>query len=726
MESGVNPNIRREDDWGATELPSSGLATLALDLASPAPQRAFSSSEEVNAYYFHRAPQIEVDASPDQMRQLFARIQHQWKLVGAEEPYWSVLTKNEYKRSQFDEDRRAEFYETGQHHSSLIDILCKRSGTQLIHGLCVELGCGVGRVTKHLAGLFERVIAVDISEGNLAECDAMLKCHGITNVETKLLRSVTELEDLPQFDFLYSIIVLQHNPPPVQKYILDTLFKKIVRGGGFLVQAQTYHADYAFSVDSYLSAPVQESMEMHSFPMHHIMKLAADYRLSIREVLPDDCTGRFGSTTFFASGEVVPDAQFTLDHLGMKRMTGLNDSLRTDLKELAAHIQSGHISHRKEGALLSHDVRHIPAQSLWGKINSYLNSFKLLTKTRRSIEWMEQSVLEVGDAIRKTDTRMIALEEALQRSCEFMERLEGKIAATDSRQRDDATALGQRLERQAVDLQDHKDLLRFERATRQKSFSDFDRRLATYAFRHSSETALVNPERAEPQAIGLQSLLETFYFLLEERHRGARADIKQRLTVYRQDFEAARTRLKCSGPVIDIGCGRGEFLEVLSEDGFQVLGVDQNNLQLDAARRQGLPVLHEDAQTYLASLADDSVLAVSGIHIAEHIPFQALTALIQDIARVLKPGGLLLLETPNPRNLNVGANTFHLDPTHIKPLPMEVLQILFETCGFVNIDTRLLHPLNAIEDVAQDMQLDPAIAQLFFGPQDYAVLGIKG
>jgi O-antigen chain-terminating methyltransferase len=231
----------------------------------------------------------------------------------------------------------------------------------------------------------------------------------------------------------------------------------------------------------------------------------------------------------------------------------------------------------------------------------------------------------------------------------------------------------------------------------------------------------IAPAAAEPPT-SVQSLLESFYFLLEERYRGTREEIKQRLFVYRNDFCAARERTGVSGPVIDIGCGRGELLEMLGEDGFQAIGVDLNDTQLEAARRHGAAVVQGDGFDYLRSLKANSVLAVTGIHIVEHIPFPDLVRLMQEVARVLKPGGVAVFETPNPRNLIVGATTFHFDPTHIRPLPPEVLQILLETVGFAHVETRPLHPSDTLEYMVRQHNLDRHVASLLFGPQDYAAI----
>ncbi len=273
--------------------------------------------------------------------------------------------------------------------------------------------------------------------------------------------------------------------------------------------------------------------------------------------------------------------------------------------------------------------RHVQ-QSPWGKFNSLLVSLARLTDTRRRVEAMEdeaanfrQAVMTVvGEEFSKAVIQLV--EQRAIAGASALDRESGQLRDTI---REEYT----RLKERADELEQ---ALNFERLTRQKAFTDFDRRLTL-----KSATAPANAAGEETTAparpVGLESLLETFYYRLEERYRGSRDEIKQRLLVYRNDLRAARERTGASGLVVDIGCGRGELLEVLAEDQFQAIGVDFNPIQLDAARRQGLAVVEADALDYLRGLADQSVLAVTGIHIIEHIPFPQLASVMQQVVRVL-------------------------------------------------------------------------------------------
>ncbi len=138
-----------------------------------------------------------------------------------------------------------------------------------------------------------------------------------------------------------------------------------------------------------------------------------------------------------------------------------------------------------------------------------------------------------------------------------------------------------------------------------------------------------------------------FYRAFEEKHRGSRSLIQSRLSVYLPYLQPLIAELGHLH-VLDVGCGRGEWLELLGQHQIRAQGVDLDAGMLDACRKIGLDVLQGDALAHLASLPDHSLLALTGFHIAEHLEFSQLQAVFAEAKRVLHPEGVLILETPNP------------------------------------------------------------------------------
>lgn len=218
---------------------------------------------------------------------------------------------------------------------------------------------------------------------------------------------------------------------------------------------------------------------------------------------------------------------------------------------------------------------------------------------------------------------------------------------------------------------------------------------------------------------GTSLLLDNFYVALEAKFRGSTGDITQRQTIYLPDIEQAIDRAERKS-VLDLGCGRGEWLALLRKLNIEGVGVDTNEGQLAEARENGLAVVNGDALEYLRSQQEASYAAITAFHIFEHLPFPVLAEWLVEIRRVLCPGGVLIAETPNPENLIVGANTFHLDPTHTKPLPSGVLSILAETVGLNVRQIRPLHPHGDLAEAIKD--LPERTAYLLYGYQDYGLI----
>ena len=211
-----------------------------------------------------------------------------------------------------------------------------------------------------------------------------------------------------------------------------------------------------------------------------------------------------------------------------------------------------------------------------------------------------------------------------------------------------------------------------------------------------------------------------FYRAFEEKYRGPRECIKLRLQVYRQFIEPIKT-LYSDLKAVDLGCGRGEWLEVLGEAGFYPHGVDVDDGMLADCETLGLSYVKEDAIQHLKSLPNESQVVVSGIHIAEHLPFNALQALVIEALRIPKPCGLLILETPNPENIVVGATNFYLDPTHERPIPPELLIFLTDYYGFARSKILRLNEAPKLSNSDQ-VQLYDVISG---ASPDYAVIAQK-
>lgn len=172
-----------------------------------------------------------------------------------------------------------------------------------------------------------------------------------------------------------------------------------------------------------------------------------------------------------------------------------------------------------------------------------------------------------------------------------------------------------------------------------------------------------------------------FYRAFEDRYRGSRELIKLRLKTY-LPFVRPLLDFYGKGEALDLGCGRGEWLELLAEAGFNAIGVDLDNIQLAACKGLGLNVRTADAIDFIKRLPDANLVLVTAFHLVEHLQFSQLQELVKEALRVLKPGGLLILETPNPENILTGTSNFYLDPMHQRPIPPQLLSFLPEYYGF--------------------------------------------
>ena len=207
-----------------------------------------------------------------------------------------------------------------------------------------------------------------------------------------------------------------------------------------------------------------------------------------------------------------------------------------------------------------------------------------------------------------------------------------------------------------------------------------------------------------------------FYSAFEDRYRGSTALVQERLAVYEPLARCA------GGPVLDLGCGRGEWLGLLRDWGIPARGVDLEPAMVAACQEQGLAVTAEDAVSAVRACPDGSLSLISALHLVEHLPFEALDALVRECLRALRPGGFLLMETPNAENLLVGAHEFYTDPTHQRPIPANLLRFLSEHHGFQRVDVLRLHAL-----LDETQRINAGLLGALAGvSMDYAVVALAG
>ena len=213
---------------------------------------------------------------------------------------------------------------------------------------------------------------------------------------------------------------------------------------------------------------------------------------------------------------------------------------------------------------------------------------------------------------------------------------------------------------------------------------------------------------------------QKFYKAFEDRYRGSREMIKKRQEQYLK-FIKPLTTIFHEDTALDIGCGRGEWLELLKQNGIKHIGIDTDSDMLKECKKQKLNVIKSDALSYLSKQKDNSLILITAFHVVEHIAFEDLQKLVQEALRVLKDGGLLIFETPNPNNIKVATEYFYLDPTHIRPIPSALLAFTTEYFGFKRVAVMGMQEQKTLLE-----KEDVSLKDVLEGPSpDYAVIAQK-
>jgi 2-polyprenyl-3-methyl-5-hydroxy-6-metoxy-1,4-benzoquinol methylase len=204
------------------------------------------------------------------------------------------------------------------------------------------------------------------------------------------------------------------------------------------------------------------------------------------------------------------------------------------------------------------------------------------------------------------------------------------------------------------------------------------------------------------------------YQAFSHRFRGSEEHVRQNQMFYATRFH---------GEVLDIGCGHGEFLEVMRDNGVRARGIDQSSESISYCKRKGLEVEQADLFTYLNDLPDRSLDGIFSSQVVEHLPGDRIPEMIRLCAAKLRSGGLLAIETPNPACLAIFATHFYLDPTHIRPVPSALLAFYMEEQGLGGIEVEPRFP--AADSFPELNELPEGVRNKFFGGLDYAIFGRK-
>ncbi|NNN07984.1 MAG: methyltransferase domain-containing protein [Acidimicrobiaceae bacterium] len=236
------------------------------------------------------------------------------------------------------------------------------------------------------------------------------------------------------------------------------------------------------------------------------------------------------------------------------------------------------------------------------------------------------------------------------------------------------------------------------------------------------------PELAKPeQLVKLSTGFDAVSRAHALRFRGSFDEVKERVSIYLPELKS----IAALGPVLDVGCGGGELLTVLKENDLDAYGIEILGSAVDECVAAGLDARVDDALHHLAAVPKASLGAVTAIHVVEHLGMDTLIEMIDLALQALKPGGMIIFETPNPGNVMVGADSFYIDPTHDHPIPSALLEFLVSIRGFTdahvvplkrapNLFTNVMPTegvwANDVSRVAQH------VANVFLGAEDYAVV----
>ena len=366
-------------------------------------------------------------------------------------------------------------------------------------------------------------------------------------------------------------------------------------------------------------------------------------------------------------------------------VSGIREALAGEIARNAAEIERALLNDRQNETKLAdlettsrnHDMRLVALQTLEKQIGAALEETNEKIERRRlAAEAAEKRMAGLESVSMHWEQRLLDALTQVQEAAQGNSSLRQAVAVIEERMGNAQTASRRLAER----------LARAEGRLHEQSLS-----LSAPVDAAVPERAARRKAAPAASATSASPRFDALYFAFEQRFRGTREEIRQRLRYYLPLLRDSAVGREGS-PVLDVGCGRGEWLELLRDENITARGIDINPAMVQECREHDLDVVAADAIAQLRRLPDNALGALTGFHIVEHISLETLLELIEQARRVVEPGGLVIFETPNPENIVVGACNFYVDPTHQRPLPPVMTQFLVESGGFSDVE---IHRVNA-------------------------------
>lgn len=342
---------------------------------------------------------------------------------------------------------------------------------------------------------------------------------------------------------------------------------------------------------------------------------------------------------------------------------------------------------------------------------------------------IERRLQETDQALEHADAAGTARMEQMERTGEMTQASLKKLSLWQAHHDGFADRLVQDYRRESATL---RRLAQADTAMLSRMFSALSARLDGLGSNQGNPAPVLS-RRADPDApalpttAGFDLFKDRFHQLLNSRAQTQESP--SHLGAYLPDVEEAWQRTN-NLPVMDLGCGRGAWLTLLAQRDIPCFGVDTDATQIAFAKEANLDVRQENALVALAAQKDASLSVITAHHLMAYLPFDAVVWSVREAMRVLAPGGLLILETPDVRNLRVAqdvlaAQAVLTNPAPLRMLSKEVFEALFETAGFDPVDTHALNPHANFGAFLSKPGGSDELVSMIFGSQDLAVLGTK-